>query len=163
MLCWEAWIAENLLTLYYWISLKRLAGCLTRSCQENWGKCSLTTTLCYGSELNYRIDGDSLVFLTVWAVDGFLREEFGVFFGVPWRQVLGTVLFLVYINDIAEDIYSSIPIRLFADDCFIYIRINALQGYLSLNEAFESIVSWYRKRNMTESVFTCSLENTAPY
>ena len=43
--------------------------------------------------------------------------------GVPQGTVLGSLLFLVYINDLPSCLQST-P-RLFADDCLLYRRINA--------------------------------------
>jgi hypothetical protein len=55
-------------------------------------------------------------------VDGHLSEDVEVNSGVPQGSVLGPLLFLAYVNDIWRNIESSL--RLFADDCIIYRRIN---------------------------------------
>jgi hypothetical protein len=55
-------------------------------------------------------------------VDGQLSEEVRVTSGVQQGSVLGPLMFLAYINDIWRNIESNI--RLFADDCIIYRRIN---------------------------------------
>jgi len=53
-------------------------------------------------------------------VGGQLSEEVRVMSGVPQGSVLGPLLFLAYINDIWRNMESTI--RLFADDCVIYIK-----------------------------------------
>jgi hypothetical protein len=59
-------------------------------------------------------------------VDGQLSEEVGVKSGMPQGSVLGPLLFLAYVNDIWRNIESNI--RLIADDCVIYRKINDSSG-----------------------------------
>ena len=58
-------------------------------------------------------------------VDGESSDATPVRSGVPQGTVLGPLMFLVYINDINENITSSI--RLFADDCVIYKTVTSIQ------------------------------------
>jgi len=63
---------------------------------------------------------------------GHYSEEVRVTSGVPQGSVLGPILFLAYINDISTNIKSEI--RLFADDCIIYRKIQNIKDVEKLQD-----------------------------
>ena len=67
-------------------------------------------------------------------VDGVTSEPTEVTYGVPQGTVLGPTLFLIYINDIADNINFSI--RLLADDSVVYRQINSPDDHRILQEDF---------------------------
>ena len=77
---------------------------------------------------NYGIRSNTLNWLSTWltqrlqrvVVDGQQSKFVPVQPGVPQGTVLGPLMFLVYINDIICGGISS-NIRLFADDCILYV------------------------------------------
>ena len=60
--------------------------------------------------------------------------------GVPQGTVLGLLMFLLYINDISNNLTSHI--RLFANDCIIYRTISSPEDQLHLHEDLDRIFNW---------------------
>jgi len=71
-------------------------------------------------------------------IDGYMSQEASVLSGVPQGTVLDPLLFLIFINDITENISS--PIRLFADDCLIYREIWSPSDCHFLQEDLDTLV-----------------------
>ena len=79
--------------------------------------------------------------------------------GVPQGTVLGSLMFLLYINDISYGISSQL--RLFADDCILYRVINNEQDKLLLQNDLDLILKWtetwqMKLNNSKCVVLTCS-------
>ena len=65
---------------------------------------------------------------------------FDVISGVPQGTVLGSLLFLLYINDITGSIQSNS--RLFADDCIVYCTIRSQDDSCKLQNDISSLLKW---------------------
>ena len=73
-------------------------------------------------------------------LDGQASDPVLVLSGVPQRSVLGSVLFLIFINDLPKSTRSSV--RLFADYCVLYININYPIDCRILQDDLDSLAQW---------------------
>ena len=73
--------------------------------------------------------------------------------GVPQGSVLGPILFLIFINDLTDNIRSSV--RLFEDDCVLYRNIYSIQDCLTLQEDLTSLGRWEADWQMKFNVAEC--------
>ena len=75
-------------------------------------------------------------------VEGFASECKPVLSGVPQGTVLGPLFFLIYINDISDDISPNTFIRLFADDSLLYREIKTIEDAHILQKDLNTLQKW---------------------
>ena len=114
------------------------------------------------SKLNYYgIQGKTLAWINLWlterfqhvVVDGEASSFVKVTSGVPQGTVLGPPMFLLFINDIHENLDSTL--RLFADDALLYRSINTMNDSLILQNDTDKLVSWSKTWQMQFDVTKC--------
>ena len=98
-------------------------------------------------------------------VDGSYSAWIGTSAGVPQGSVLGSLLFLVFINDITDNLKSHI--KLFADETMIYTVVEDPQRAAQmLNHDLNTIYEWSQtwlvnfNANKTKSVLFTTKTNT---
>jgi hypothetical protein len=79
-------------------------------------------------------------------LDGENSDVENVLSGVPQGSVLGPCLFLFYINDIPENITSTV--RLFADDTIIYLALKPKTNNEILQNDLDKLATWEKEWNM---------------
>ena len=77
-------------------------------------------------------------------IPGACSEWVAITTGVPQGSILGLLLFLIYINDIIDAIYSHI--RLFADETSLYMTVDEpCVAAMQLNSDLANIHTWAEK------------------
>ena len=76
-------------------------------------------------------------------VNGTESNRADVLSGIPQGSVLGPILFVLYINDLPEEVQSDI--YLFADDTKILRQITSREDACKLQEDVDSLERWSRK------------------
>ena len=88
-------------------------------------------------------------------LDGETSDACPVLSGVPQGSVLGPCLFLMYINDMPENIQSNI--RLFADDTIMYLTISNESDYQDLQRDLSKLETWEREWLMAFNPDKCEV------
>ena len=76
-------------------------------------------------------------------------------------SVLGQILFLIFINDLPDNIRSSVS--LFPDDCVLYRNIYSIQDGLILQEDLTSLVQWEADWQMKFIMAKCHSMRVTPH
>ena len=88
-------------------------------------------------------------------LDGESSNEVPVTSGVPLGSVLGLLLFLLYINDLPDNIQSQI--RLFADDTAVYLTVSSANDSSILQPDLDSLQCWERTWDMKFNPSKCQV------
>jgi hypothetical protein len=86
-------------------------------------------------------------------VDGEQSETGPVISGVPQGTVIGPLLFLIFINDITQEINATV--RLFADDCLVYRTIQTEEDSQALQSDLNKLDQWSKDWQMAFNVSKC--------
>ena len=88
-------------------------------------------------------------------LDGECSNELPVSSGVPQGSVLGPILFLLYINDLPDNLQSQV--RLFADDAAVYLVLQGKNDSDRLQRDLDYLQEWEVKWDTKFNPFKCQI------
>ena len=88
-------------------------------------------------------------------LEGERSAEAPVTSGVPQGSVLGPLLFLLYINDLPQNIQSQV--RLFADDTAVYLTVTSSEDANTLQADLGTLQEWERTWDMEFNPSKCQV------
>ena len=91
-------------------------------------------------------------------VDGEVSNWKSVLSGVPQRSVLGPLLFLIYINDLNDNIISNV--LQFADDTIFFRKVNTDGDKQHLQNDLDILVKWSEQWQMLFNFGKCKCPHT---
>ena len=91
-------------------------------------------------------------------VDGEVSNWKSVLSGVPQGSVLGPILFLIYINDLDDDITSKV--LKFADDTKVFRKIKSDADRQHLQDDLNKLIEWSEKWQMMFNFGKCKCLHT---
>ena len=93
-------------------------------------------------------------------VDGEVSSGKSVLSGVPQGSVLGSILFLVYINDLEEGVTGKI--LKFADDTKLFTKTKEIGDKKKLQDDIDKLVKWSEKWLMLFNFWKCKCLHAGP-
>ena len=88
-------------------------------------------------------------------VGGILSVQSLVLSGVPQGSVLGPLLFLLYINDVASVVTCGNFMSLFADDIVLFRELSSLLDCVQVQLLLDNVSSWFANNHMSFNVSKC--------
>ena len=88
-------------------------------------------------------------------IGGEESESITVTSGVPQGSVLGPILFLIYINDLPEEVCSQV--RLFADDTALYPTLESEDDSSTLQNDLNILLAWETRWDMGFNPSKCQV------
>ena len=88
-------------------------------------------------------------------INGINSDSIPVSSGVSQGSVLGPILFLAYINDLPEQVWSKV--RLLADDTAMYLAISSLSDANILQDDLSKLEQWEKSWDMNFSPAKCQV------
>ena len=79
------------------------------------------------------------------------------FSGAPQGTVLGSLMFLLYVNDIGDKTSPQTSIKLFADDCLLYRIIKTREEEQQLQADLNTMIEWSNTWLMSFNADKCHL------
>ena len=112
------------------------------------------------------IDGQVMRWVASWlkgrkqrvCLDGHSSRWVDVLSGIPQGSVLGPLLFLIFINDLEDDIMSMI--LKFADDTKIFRKVTSATDGVQLQQDLNRLCDWAEKWQMEFNVAKCKTMHT---
>ena len=92
-------------------------------------------------------------------IDGEESESLPVTSGVPQGSVLGPILFLIYINDLPNEVCSQV--RLFADDTALYLTLESEDDSSILQNDLNILSAWETRWDMGFNPSKCQVLHRA--
>ena len=88
------------------------------------------------------------------SVEGKMSNWTEVISGIPQGSVIGPTLFVIFINDLPEEIKSNIC-KMFADDCKLYGVVNVSDKVSNIQTDLDKLQRWSQKWQLPFNVTKC--------